>query len=597
LGLASFMLLGIVFSCSDSFLDQPAKGSLSEAVLLTQPGIEQTLIGAYSALKGGNGGSWGGTLTGWVYGSVRGEEAYKGSNAGDQSDINPLTIFAATATNNYLQQKWTATYDGISRSNLTLKLLAKVPAGVISDADTKRIKGEAIFLRALYHFEARKMWGMAPYVDETIDYNLGNYYVPNDHDIITNVITDLQTAMTLLPPTQAAAGRANYWAAEALLGKAYLYNKQYNEAFTALQDAIDNGVTANGKPYDLNAKYYDAFHASTDNSAESVFAIQASIKDGSGGSNSNYDLNLNFPYNVSPFCCGFFQPSMDLANAYRTSGGLPLLDGSYNDPANDLSDVDWTTGGTPTKDTGPVDPRLDWVVGRTGVPFFDWGNYPGPAWVRQASDAGPYGGKKLVFPLTELNVTTEDEGWGDIGRSVNYNYIRFADVLLMGAEAAVEKSSPDFPLATSYVNRVRDRAANPDGFVKISTTGGKSDWEAYLDPNIGSVDAGNYVISDYSTFPDLATARQAIHMERYLELGMEGHRFFDLVRWGEITKTGAGNVTGNPVNLESAYTYNASLAGGSILGNTFPFVLGKSEYYPIPQAEIDQSHGTLTQPF
>jgi len=81
-----------------------------------------------------------------------------------------------------------------------------------------------------------------------------------------------------------------------------------------LTDVIDNGVTANGKPYALNAKYYDAFHASNDNSAESVFAIQASIKDGSGGSNSNYDLNLNFPYNVSPFCCGFFQPSMDLAN-------------------------------------------------------------------------------------------------------------------------------------------------------------------------------------------------------------------------------------------------------------------------------------------
>jgi len=211
LGLSSFMLLGIVFSCSDSFLDQPAKGALSESVLLTQPGIEQTLIGAYSALKGGNGGSWGGSLTGWVYGSVRGEEAYKGSNSGDQSDINPLTNFAPSATNNYLQQKWTATYDGVNRANLTLKLLAKVPAGVISDADTKRIQGEAIFLRAVYHFEARKIWGMAPYVDETIDYNLGNYYVANDHDIITDVIADLQKAMALLPATQAAAGRANYW--------------------------------------------------------------------------------------------------------------------------------------------------------------------------------------------------------------------------------------------------------------------------------------------------------------------------------------------------------------------------------------------------
>jgi hypothetical protein len=602
LGLVTFMSLGIVFSCSDNFLDVPAMGSAQESVLTGNPGpgIEQTLIGAYSALKGGNGGTWGGTMTGWVYGDVAGEAAYKGSNSGDQSDINPLTTFTAPSTNAYLAQKWTAVYDGINRCNLVLKLLKKVPAGSIDEANTNRITGEALFLRALYHFEAKKMWRDVPFVDESVDYLLNNFYVPNDADIYPKIVTDLTTAITLLPDTQGQVGRANVWAAKALLGKVYLYSKQFDLAFTTLKDVIDNGKTAGGSKYALNAKYYDAFHATTDNSAESVFAIQASIKDGSNGANSNYDLNLNFPYNVSPFCCGFYQPSMDAANAYRTSSGLPLLDGSYNDPGNQLADVAWTTGATTvSEDMGEVDPRLDWVVGRTGVPFFDWGKYPGPAWVRQLSDAGPYGGKKLVFPKSELGVTNEDEGWGDQGRAVNYNLIRFADVLLMGAEAAVEKAIPDFVQATAWVNLVRARAANPAGFVKVSLTGGKTDWDAYLDSNVASNPAGNYVINTYTTtFPDLLTAREAIHMERYLELGMEGHRFFDLVRWGEVT-TPAGNQndTGNPVNLESAYRYNASKAGGTILGSGFPFVKGRSEYYPIPQAQIDQSHGTLKQNF
>src|SRR5258706_525379 len=156
------VLLVSFFSCSDSFLSQPAKGSLSSAQLLNQAGVEQVLIGAYAALKCNN--AWFGQPTNWVYGSATGAESYKGSNSGDQSDINPLTTFTTTSTNSYIAAKWTAIYDGINRSNTVLKTLTQVPSGVISATDITRITGEAKFLRAFFHLEGYKVFKNIPYI-------------------------------------------------------------------------------------------------------------------------------------------------------------------------------------------------------------------------------------------------------------------------------------------------------------------------------------------------------------------------------------------------------------------------------------------------
>src|SRR5712675_792988 len=175
-----------IFSCSDSYLNQPAKGSLSTAQLLNQAGVEQILIGAYAALKGNN--SWFGQPTNWVYGSVAGEESYKGSNSGDQSDINPISTFTVTSNNSYISAKWTAIYDGVNRANTVLKTLALVPAGDISAEDITRITGEARFLRAWFLLEGYKVFKNVPYVDETIDYTKNNFNVPNDEDVLPKII-------------------------------------------------------------------------------------------------------------------------------------------------------------------------------------------------------------------------------------------------------------------------------------------------------------------------------------------------------------------------------------------------------------------------
>lgn len=594
--------LWISSSCSDNFLTVPATGNLSTAQLLNQTGVEGLLIGAYSALKA-NGvsaapvGSWSGNATNWVFGSVCGQETFKGSSPGEQPDINPLSTFTASATNSYLAAKWGSVYDGVNRCNLVLKTLAQVPAGVISDTDIARITGEARFLRGFFHLEAYKVFHNIPYVDETVtDFNL-----PNTADAMPKIIADFDAAYQALPEIMPSVGRANKWAAYAFEGKCLMYQGKYDEALPVFTTVIANGTTASGNKYALLSKFRDCFDASNDNNAEAVFSINSSVNDGSGGANANAELALNYPYGGNPYvtCCGFNNPSLDLANSYRlNANGLPILDGTFNSTANELSDITWAKDKAATsvpRDVAPLDPRCDWTLGRTGVPFLDWGLYTGPAWVRSVVDDGPYTPKKYNALASTFGTYTDASTQTGGYEAVNMYLMRFADVLLLAAECEVEAGS--LTNAMGYVNQVRTRQQDEDSWVKISSDPSKTDWQAYTDPSVVSIPAGNYTIALYgtggdATFNTKASARKAVHMERKLELALEGHRFFDLVRWGEIF---TGNSNGNLDCLQSAYLYNVSLAGAAALGTTFQFEAGKNEYWPIPQNQVDLSLGVLKQ--
>jgi hypothetical protein len=568
LSVYALVATGIISGSCKKTLNQPALGSLSKETIYTVAGVDGLLIGAYSSLDGqqgsnvglGGGNPWETAADNWIYGSVAGGDAHKGSNGTDQPAINSIATFTIDASNGFLNSKWKADYEGITRANNVLKALAAVPA--ITDGDRANISAQARFLRAHYYFDLKKMFNNVPYVDETTV----NFVQPNNVDIWPKIEADFQFAYDKLPGTQAQIGRVNKWAAAAYLAKSYLYEKKYTEADALFTTIIASGTNSAGILYGLNDSYEDNFNPAFKNSKETVFAVQQAANDGTNTiSESNNGDMLNFPYN-SPFrCCGFFQPTMDLANSFRTdANGLPYLD-DYNNHAL-VTDMNIASNKDFTLDAGNVDPRLDWTVGRRGIPYLDWGNHPGQGWIREQSSAGPYSPKKNVYFQATQGKYADNHSWAP-GTANQINIIRFSDVLLMAAEAKAQLSKGD--LGLSLVNQVRVRAAKPVGFVYT-----------YQDPSTPmggytATPAAKYVIAAYppSYFAGKDAALKAIYFERKLELGMEGHRFFDLSRWG-IAKQA----------LEIYFNFD----GKSISDVTgAKFTTNKNEYYPIPQAQID----------
>lgn len=546
--------VGLTTTSCEKFLEQTPIGQLNEDIITTKAGADGVLVGAYSLLDGQGGpGTWEAAASNWAYGGICGSDAYKGATLNEQPDVNALERFEATPTNNYLRNKWRTLYDGIGRTNDAIRVVQKVQS--ITDEDREIFVGEARFLRGHYHFEAKKMWNNVPYIDETVTLD---YRVPNDKDIWPQIEADFKYAFDNLPETQTQVGRANRWAAAAYLAKALMFQGKYAEAKPILEDIIANGRNANGLKYQLMPRYHDNFRIPTRNNLESVFEVQHSVNDGANGLNGGGGDVLNFPnFGRLGDCCGIYQPSQNLVNAFKTDSlGLPLLD-TFNqvDVKNDMG-LGPSSPFVPHD--GNLDPRLDWTVGRRGIPYLDWGVHPGRTWIFDQTYGGPYSPKKNVYYRSEETTFTQSSGFLRNYSANNYRMIRFADVLLWAAECEVEVGSLE--RARAYVNQVRRRASAPTGFV--TTSDGRA--------------AAKYVIGLYERpWSDQAIARKAVRFERRLEFGMEGHRFFDLVRWGiadeEINAYLTVEQTKRP-HLRSAR-----------------FTKGKNEYFPIPQASIDLS--------
>jgi len=501
-----FVIAVLLFACKESFLDGPAQGVLDQSTLGNADGVEGNLISTYSMLDGyAEYGDWGGAGSNWIFGSVAADDAYKGSETGDQQPTTDIELYqwSTAGADGYINSKFRVLYDGISRANATISLMRDVvEAGGLSSDDANRIEGEATFLRAHYHFEAWKFWGNIPYyTEEDVDYKKPNM---DAAAVIDMILADLDAAISLLPESQGDVGRVTKWTAKAYKGRVLMFKKDYSGALTVLKDVVDNG------PYDLEETFHNVFSQQHNNGPETVLAYQASVNDGNpDGNNGNRNDRLNFPHSGSPFgCCGFHQPSQNLVNVFKVdANGLPFLDGSWDD-----TDVTATT---------PVDPRIDWTTGRDGVPFLDWGVHA-PGWIRSPSHGGPYSAKKTIYE--KASGAGSAVGWSNFQlHSMNYHLLRYADVLLMLAEAEVEVGSLEN--ARALVNEVRTRAGQsaqgPDGGdIQVDIDDPDITWAVY---QIGTYDAA---------WTDQAVAREAVRMERRLELAMEGHRFFDLKRWG-----------------------------------------------------------------
>lgn len=566
--MVTMLTVAFIIGCGDDFLDHPPQGGLDENTLTTEKGIFANLVGAYSVLDGYANGAhfgdpWNSAGSNWIWGSVISDEAFKGSENADMVEVNPIERYEALPTNAMFRGKWGNVYNGVTRANSVLTLIAK--SETLTEDKSELFTAEARFLRGHYHFEVKRTFNQVPYIDESafeVDFK-----VPNDVDIYPMIEADLKFAADHLPEQMDAVGRVNQWAAKAMLAKVYMFQQKFDEALPILNDIIANGNTSDGLAYGLMECYHDNFNAETKNNKEAVFSIQHSVNDGTVGLNGNFGEVTNYPWPQGPGgCCGFFQPTQNMVNSFKTDDqGLPLLD-TFNE--SDVKHDRFVDGDDPFEPyAGNLDPRLDWTVGRRGIPYLDWGPMPGNGWVADKEYSGPYIAKKRSFYQAQEGTFSTSSGWAAGPNSNNYEIIRFADVILWAAEAEIEVGSLEN--ARAHVNTIRARAKNGCPVT-----------------NEDGTPAANYVIELYEqSWTDQAAARKAVRFERKLELGLEGHRFYDLVRWGI-----AGETINEYLRVEA---------------EKFQFLLGAkfkegiNEYQPIPYAEIVNSSidgvPTLTQ--
>ena len=415
---------------------------------------------------------------------------------------------------------------------------------------------QARFLRGHYNFELQRMRVNVPYISDE-NYAASEFNQPNSGPIWNEIEADFSAAANNLPTSRGGAysepGRPLASAARAYLGRAQLYQGKWSEALSSLESVISSG------DYALNPDYSANFRSSGENSTEAIFSIQFA-SDGGQSPQGNRGGTLNHPIGAMTggMCCGFYQPTIDLGNAFQTdANGLPLSNWKTSDIASDYGIYETEPF---TMHTGPLDPRIDYTIGRRGIDLNGFGPMTGKDNIRASFTdiSGPYVNKKNLYTAGD-DANRGTGGWGEQRTGINYHILRYADVLLMAAEAAVETGALE--TGRGYVNQVRARAKN----------GPRADSQP------------NYVIDTYnSAWTDQGAARTAVRHERRVELAMEGHRLFDLRRWGTM------------VDDLNAYIANEGRTIANFASKANP-VSAKHMALPIPLNAIDSSQGALTQ--
>lgn len=482
----SIILMAFLFitvGCED-FLQKDPQGELTqEAFPVTSSDALLATNAVYSTIR-----SWSYNSGGFPIMDIMSDDAHKGSNPNDQlPTVGPYEKFNYTTTQDGLDRWWSSLYEGIKRANVVKE---KVPLIDMNTDLRNRYVAEAGFLRGLYYFDLVRAFGGVPKVTLTIP--PPKVLRSTAAEIYDLIIADLEYAITNLPDKSAYgpadAGRATKGAARSLLAKVYLFRDDFvNAEKYALEVIISD-------EYDLEPVFADANGKLGEHGVESVFEVGAMEVDGAGGNQYANTQGVRGSPNKG---WGFNRPSLDLRGSFET--GDPRLEATIIDLGETLDGVLILGDGTTPDET------LDEGDNVIEVECYN---------------------QKIWYPG---NTTTTQ--WGH-----NRRLIRYADVLLMAAEALNENDNPDDALL--YLNEVRRRARQ-----------------------------GNNSILPDITETGKGALRDIIIEERRHELALEGHRFWDLVRTDKAA---------------------------SVLG-PLGFVTGKHELFPIPQNEIDISQGSLEQ--
>jgi hypothetical protein len=484
-------IVTIITGCS-KMLDKDLQGQRSDAEFYnTAEDAEQALTGIYNVLTFANADN---RL--WVFGDVASDDAAKGGIPGDQADIGLIDDFNISNDNGNLETVWVICYNGVSRANKLLDNIGDI------DMDLERrdqIAGEAKFLRAYFYYWLTSIFGDIPVHTTTpTPEEMQKPLTPVDEIYEQVIEVDLKDAASLLPDefTGTEVGRATKFAALSLLTKVYLYQGKWNDAELSAEQVIGSNL------FSLSPVYSNNFEFTTKDNSESIFGVQHL-----SGQNPWLGNRLN----------QWFAPQEE--NGY-----------GFNVPTQSFVDEFEKT----SEDI--YDPRLDYTVGREGQPWFNDTVMFDPAW----SVTG-YMQKKYLQSLDEVPRNLKADG------ELNYQFLRYADVLLMYAEALNEQNKGGE--AVSYVNMVRKRAR-----------------ESYLFdedlPGYGTIPDG--------LLPDIENngqsgVRDAIRHERRVELGFEFHRYFDVIRYGE-------SYANNAFKDKDNFSYQ------------------ENKKFPIPQSELDTNN-------
>lgn len=562
----SLMLLSS--GCSD-FLDRHTpQGTIDNEQLNNPEYVDNLVISAYAIWISAE--DINSSFSMWNY-DVRSDDAYKGGNGTEDGDVfHNLEVSQGIMTTAWnISDMWQRLYNCISRANAALQLLDQM------DESTYPLKQQRIaemrFLRGHGHFLLKQLFKKIVIAnDENMspeEYNnLSNTVYTNDEGW-QQIANDFQFAFDNLPDTQADKGRPTRGAAAAYLAKTYLYkayrqdNPETNEVTSINAEDLKKVVEyteasiMNAGGYDLESDFHNNFRPEPqyENGKESLWAMQYSINDGTTNGNCNWSNGLIVPNipGVTDGGCDFYKPSQNLVNAFKTdNNGHPLFD-NFNDDDYDMS-VD------------NADPRLFLTVGMPGLPYEFNPNFimdKSSTWSRSNGLYGYYVTlKQNVDPESEYLV--KGSWWGT---PMNHIVLRYADVLLMRAEALIQLNDGRIQEAIDLINRVRNRAKASTAMIANypSEYGVKYDVEPY-----------------YGTFTQ-EEALERLKFERRVELAMESDRFFDLVRWGEAERV-----------LNAYYAAEAEVC--TIYSNAH-FTKNKNEYLPIPFAQISASNGIYDQ--
>lgn len=549
--------LAATTSCSD-MLDTVPQGQFT-AEQLDESSINGLIASAYAGLEAhffGNNEAFAGPSTNWIF-DVRSDDAYKGGGGtGMEENIHLLEVSEINSDNISCLNKWQNNYYAISRVHNAMEAMQQN-----TTVDFSAQIGEMKVLRAWYYFDLIRIFKRIPYFTSTAEANTA----PNDQysreEIFGFIKQDLEEAIGVLPAQKSAVGRITKTTAQAILAKVC--------AFTADWEGVKanaGAVIASGQ-YALYENFGDMSKIKFNNGAESIFALQTSTA--SDNAHINWCNLLNCTYsegNLYGQGDDFYYGSQNLVNAFRTDAqGLPFLDGSFN-KVNVTADYQ-----------GSVDPRLDFTVGRIGFPWR--GHTYTAAWCRAYDVYGEYSNKKGWEAPENANAGFP---WGC--SSLNFMFLRYADILLLQAEALIETADKananeedengNLRQARALINQVRQRAANS------------------LDGNYSPVDLdpfkADYHVGLYPTDWDgnLAWTKNratlALRMERRLELALEGNRWFDLVRWGEDYLIKTMNTY-----MEEESKLRQYYSGRSVSANEI--------FLPIHVDEVDNSNGLYKQ--